>query len=306
MRDVPQPTIFTVDQARAHGWTASALRHAVTTGRLVRLRRGVYCDAASSAAPALHAAAVTLTRRGAVVSHRSAAALHGVPMLGAVPRLPELTVAPRTGANLPGVHLHRASLPPADVVCIDGVDVTGPARTAIDIARHHPALSAVAVMDNALHRGLVCDDDLARVIDECRCWPGIRRARAAYGLADGRSESALESVSRLRMTQLAIPAPALQTTIFDEFGRLVARVDFYWDEFGVYGEADGRAKYVDRQSLWAEKEREDELGRLGLVAARWGWDDAWRDGRRMRSRLASAFERGAARDRSGFPRLWSL
>jgi hypothetical protein len=140
----------------------------------------------------------------------------------------------------------------------------------------------------------------------CWNWPRIRRAARAVRLADGLAESPLESVSRLVLHWLRVPPPQLQVSILDQFGRFVGRPDFYWDEYGVIGEADGRAKYDSRGVLTSEKLRQEELEELGLIAVRWGWDDAVRHPHSIKNRLERGYERGRLRDRSGFTRLWSV
>lgn len=256
--------------------------------------------------PRALAAAAVLRHPDGVLSHRTAALMRAMPVVGGRPDLIEMTFAPRAGANRAGVHVHRARLPQCDIELLDDMLVTSAARTVVDIAHSRPLVAGVVAMDDVLQRGLAPEQDILRVLHECANWSGARRANRAWSLADGSSESPLESVSRLRLHELGIVRPELQKPIFDIRGRFVARVDFYWDEYGVYGEADGRGKYTDRAALWAEKEREDELSRLGLVAARWGWDDAWHRPWLIRERVCAAFERGRARDRSGFPRNWSL
>ncbi|MGH8962686.1 MAG: hypothetical protein ACRDWT_16110 [Jatrophihabitantaceae bacterium] len=94
--------------------------------------------------------------------------------------------------------------------------------------------------------------------------------------------------------------------LFDTGGRFVGRADFYWPEFGVVGEADGRMKYDDRTVLLAEKRRREALEALGLIVVRWHWTDVTRRPRLLGERLGVAFERGSRRDRSGFPRQWSV
>ncbi|MDQ6937654.1 MAG: type IV toxin-antitoxin system AbiEi family antitoxin domain-containing protein, partial [Actinomycetota bacterium] len=95
MADIPavaqqQFGAFTRAQATATGWSRDALSHALAADRLVRLRRGVYADAAlvSTSGPAdrrrwfrLVSAAASLGGNGALASHRSAAALAGLPLL---------------------------------------------------------------------------------------------------------------------------------------------------------------------------------------------------------------------------------
>jgi hypothetical protein len=242
----------------------------------------------------------------AAISHRSATLVHKAPLLGTQPPVPELTVPPRASTNVPGAHLYRASLRPEDVVHFAGVPVTSMARTLADLARHRPVGTAVAAIDWALHEQRVRLDEIQDVMLFCATWPLIARARRALDLADARAESPLESVSRLVLPRLGVPAPELQKSIFDADGRLVGRSDFYWDEVGVVGEADGRAKYVERRVLVREKERQEQFEDLGLVVVRWGWEQVTMRKHMLKARLEHAFARGRARDRAGFPRLWTL
>jgi hypothetical protein len=306
MRPLPDPIMFTSDQALAAGWTHSALKNAVRRGRLMRPRRGLYAPAAS-ATPELAAIAAARAIPDAVVSHRSATLLHALPLLGPRPSLPELTVPPRGNMNHSSVHLYRAALRPEDVVLIGGTAVTSVPRSLIDLARHRSLNTAVAAIDAALHDRRTTAEELAGVLHFCWNWPRIRRAQRAVALADGRAESPLESISRLLMPRLGFPAPEPQKLIFDRYGLLLARVDFYWDEVGVAGEADGRGKYDDERPVYPEeKERQEILEDLGLVIVRWGWDQATKRQHVLRARLENGFERGRLRDRSGFPRLWTF
>src|SRR4051794_22548436 len=128
MRVLPQTPVFTVDDALALGWTPSALRNAVRHGRIVRLRRGVYSSVREQR-PAIDAVAAARAYDQSVVSHRSALLLHGLPLVGSAPPVPELTVRPRTNANLHNVHVHRAGLRPHDVTVVGDTPVTSVART---------------------------------------------------------------------------------------------------------------------------------------------------------------------------------
>jgi hypothetical protein len=305
MRELPQTPVFTVDEARSLGWTDSALRHGVSRGRLLRVRRGVYTSRPTITRETAAVAAVRATPN-AVVSHRSAALLHGLPLLGAQPSVPELTVRPREPADHPALHLHRASLRPRDIVLIGDTAVTSPARTAVDLARHRPLFTAVAAIDAVLNREMATLEDIEDVLRFCWNWPRIRRAQRAVAVADGRAESPLESVSRLVLPRLGFPPPEPQKRIFDRYGRIIGRSDFYWDDVGVIGEADGRAKYADRDVLTNEKEHQEDYEDLGLVVVRWGWEHAWSRQHVLEARLANGFERGRRRDRSGFVRLWTL
>jgi hypothetical protein len=121
-------------------------------------------------------------------------------------------------------------------------------------------------------------------------------------LADPRAESVLESLSRLRIIDSGLPAPEPQVTILDPAGHFCGRVDFYWDEFGVVGEADGMGKYDEaRDSLIEEKKRQGWIEDTGLIVERWGWSDL-DPFDRSAYRLRNAFARGLRPDRA--PRRW--
>ena len=305
MRARPESRTFSRAEARALGWTDSALHRAVVGGRLIRLRRGHYA-AGPLATPELAAIAAAHAGRGNVVSHRSALLLHGIALIGPPPPVPELTVAPRGPVAVADAHVHRATLPAHHLVMVAGVATTTVARTVMDVARHHPTATAVAAIDHALHDQRTTDSEIGEVLRTCWNWPGVRRATRALALSDPRAESPLESLSRLAFRGLQLPAPRPQRTILDQFGNFVGRGDFYWDEFGVIGEADGRSKYDGRAKLTAEKDRQEEFEDLGLVVTRWGWDLATTRRYALRLKIENAFERGRRRDQSGFTRLWSV
>jgi len=304
MRTLPAAPVFTKTEAAALGWTTDALRHAVRTGAVVRLRRGVYTSV-ERPGPVEHAIAAAKAHPGAVVSHRSAALLLGLPLVGPRPEFPELTVQPREPANTHQVRSFRATLRPEDVVSVRAVAATSPARTLVDVARHGPLTTAVALGDAALHAGTTADevDDVLRF---CWSWPRIRRAQRAARLLDPLAESPLESLSRLILRSPAVPRPVTQQVICTRSGRFVARTDFYWEEPGVVGEADGGSKYESLAVLLAEKRRQEQLESLGLIVVRWGWSDVRQRPRDLIRRIEAALERGRHRSRSGFPREWAL
>jgi hypothetical protein len=277
--------VFTVAEALKVGWTGRRLRCAEQRGELVRLHRGIYRaqsspyrgiaeagDGAQDLTRMAEAVAAVLLTPGAVASHNSAAALHGLPVLGAgAPAC--VTIDSHRMGDLAGVHLHRAGLPASHICSKASVQCTTVARTVVDIGREHGVPAGIVAADAALHAQLVSAVELDACLAECAGWPNLRRARLAVAHKDARSESPLESLSRLAIAEAGLAAPELQTVIRDRGGRFVARVDFYWDESGVIGEADGKLKYIAAEDLYAEKRRQEQLEDLGLIAVRWGWTD---------------------------------
>jgi predicted transcriptional regulator of viral defense system len=189
---------FTVAQAGSAGITSSALKHAVSTSYLTRLRRGVYCatDEFAGSHPrdlrrhlAIRSAAAVVAEPGAVASHRSAAALAGLPILS-IPDRPCITVQPRRHSTARGLHVHRARFElERDVVRSQAIDRTSTSRTVADIARECGVDEAVVVADAAIRRGRTDASRLHRELEICASWPGVTAARIAVSLSDGRSES---------------------------------------------------------------------------------------------------------------------
>lgn len=260
-----------------------------------RMRRGIYTRSEPDGwLTRLVAAHLALGQR-AVVSHESAARLHGLPLF-VEDRVSRLTLAPGGGTGhrrYAGVVVHKAGLPATHVVQVEGLPVTSPERTVVDIARTRSRRSALIPLDAALHIGALTPRQLAQVVADCAGWPGIHGARVLVAFADRRSESPLESLSRLLFADQSLPMPTPQVVV--RAGGWTARADFLWEAEGVIGEADGLGKYADLADLRAEKLREDRLRDLGFEVVRFTWDDVVRRAPATATRIRVALARGARR-----------
>jgi hypothetical protein len=266
----------------------------VTDDELRRLRRkrlvavvrpGAYVsadDARLADDLARHAFAVRATlvkvADGAVVSHVSAAALHGLTMWDVCLRRVHVTVNRHSGGRRTRLlHVHPAALHPDDVVAVGGVVCTSVARAVVDLARTLPFEQALVITDAARHRHRVSAVELVAAVERVTGRRGGPDARRVVAAADPRSESPGETRSRIAIARAGLPAPALQHDV-PEIG---ARTDFYWEEFATVGEFDGKVKYGrglrpgqdPGEAVFAEKRREDALRDLGLKVVRWYWDE---------------------------------
>lgn len=284
------------------GLDGLGLRRAAATGGLVRVERGVYThpeawdalDAAGRYRLRVLAAARRLRRP--VFSHDAAAALWRLPRIGPWPGQVHVLVPHATGPGSSAVVLrHGVAAVPDHLAVVDGVRVTGVARTVLDLARTWDLPAALAAADHALRAGWVTPNTLRDELASAGCGRGVGRARVVLAAASGASESVGESLSRARMIEIGLPAPVLQHDVRDDAG-LIGRVDFWWEHLGLVGEFDGRLKYRvgevgDRRAvedrLWQEKVREDRLRAAGLRVVRWTWDTAL-DRERLARLLASA------------------
>lgn len=140
----------------ALGFSPSAIRHRIATGRLHRVRNGVYAVGRSELTrEGSWMATVLACGSDAVLSHGSAAALWGI---GPAWRLIEVSVCRRSWPRLDGVKVRsRPSLPDHDITIHRGIPVTTPPRTILDQA-------ATPISDASLER-LVNEADAARGIE---------------------------------------------------------------------------------------------------------------------------------------------
>lgn len=305
--DLPRPTqhwgCFDRAIAEAEGWRRWHVEAALGNGRLRPVRRGVYIDRElwEPLDPRTRHLTVLAADQLALgpswyAARRSAALVYDLPLIGKPPRESQL-VAPRESFRGESHSRHRriSALSRRDLGLASGLRVVSPARAVTDIARAEAFRNALVVADAALGRGLP-RELLEQCLTEMTRWPGVAAARQVVSLADGRAESALESLSRAGFYERGLPAPELQVEVW-QGGRLLGRVDKLWEEFNTVGEDDGLEKFgstaAERQeSFAATKTRQDWLEGAGLEVVRWGWDDAWRSPAELDARLQRAFARG--------------
>ncbi len=272
-----QHGMLTHRQALAAGLSPADVARLVRDCTWVRVRKGVYADHdwwtsldAYRARPVarIHAAALVIDTDGAF-SHDSAALLLEMGVPDARTSLVHRTRARVHGTRIrAGIKHHGAPYLPEHTATAGGRPVLGPARTAVDLAREHGREAGVAACDQALRLG-VTRAELAAVADFMHCWPGSRAIRTAVELADAGSESWLESLGRMLVTDLGIGRPETQFGLTDG-SRTV------WCDLRVgrhIFEVDGHLKYLDGDApdpaaLWKEKKRQDFITGFKLGMSR--------------------------------------
>lgn len=135
--------VIHVRELRTFGISPSAVKRWVARGRLRREHRGVYVYGSGelSQEGKLYAAVLAIGN-DAVLSHQSAAVLHGF-WPYSVPWVVHVTV-PRAVRSRRGIRVHQVAEPPATSTQL-GIPVTAPARTIADLA-------ATMHSDNAFRR----------------------------------------------------------------------------------------------------------------------------------------------------------
>jgi len=231
------PPTFSALSALADGLTREQLR----SERLHRPTRELYV--VRRQAPGLTmrlGALLELLPRTAVFSHGTAAMLLGLPDVGRGTAT-HVTVAP--GGRAPqrrGVIAHRSTLLADDMCHVDGLAVTTPARTFVDMAASLHLDYLVALGDAILRLGPATGGTLRQRVGAAGGQRGVRRAREALLLLDGRSDSVPESVIRVRIIGAGLPTPVPQCLVRDHAGRPIARLDLGLPEHRLGVDYDGR------------------------------------------------------------------
>lgn len=246
------------------------------------------------------AAILAVAGPGDVGSHHSAAAIHGLDVLGQQPS--DLAVTRPPGGSQKaraGVHVHVAALPGGHVTVRRGVPVTSVARTVVDLARTSAFRDGVVVADSALRNGLTSKEELLAVVADCAKWPGIQQARLVVDFCDGQSESVLESISRVAFRDHGLPAPELQVWVGGQETGVVGRADFLWRRYQTIGEADGAVKYADTKRAISQLRRDAALRRAGFQVVHFTWYEINKVPHQVAASIWEAFRRGGRQEQPG-------
>lgn len=157
-----------------------------------------------------------------------------------------------------GLVLHRTDrLTPADIRIRDGMRLTSPARTLIDLAGH-PEFEAA--LSEARFLGLIRDGELERALDRAAERPGAGIVRAYLAREAGPQITQSEAERRFLalVRKAGLPAPRTQQRIAGY------RVDAVWPERRLIVELDGLKAHGHRSAFERDRRRD-----AVLIAAGW-------------------------------------
>jgi predicted transcriptional regulator of viral defense system len=161
-----QSGYFTAAQALELGYSYQAQKYHADHANWQRVDRGIFRLPEWPVGPHDSLIRWVLWSRGrGVVSHDSAAAAYDIGV--ANPLKTHLTVAPGFRMHDAMVVLHVANLPKTDVTTFEGVTITTPLRTVLDIAEsHHDNEFVVSVLLDAIDHAGVRPSQVERRLDE--------------------------------------------------------------------------------------------------------------------------------------------
>jgi hypothetical protein len=178
-------------------------------------------------------AAVLACGEGAVLSHRSAAALWGIATEH--PSRIDVSVRRVGEHRRPGIRARtRPHLAAKDIVRWQGIPVTGPALTILDLATELGDRAIDRVVNKADKRDLIDPETLRTAIEAFEGQPGVRRLRRLLDRDTFRlSDDELEVLFRPIAERAGLPPPSTKQWV-NGF-----EVDFYWPGLGLVVETDG-------------------------------------------------------------------
>jgi very-short-patch-repair endonuclease/predicted transcriptional regulator of viral defense system len=279
-------------QLEVAGVTLSMLKSRLASGQLVRLHRGVYAVGHDRLRrEGWWMAAVLAVGPGALLSHRDAAALHGLRPPGDHARW-EVTTTGRGSSTRTIRVLRTVALDAGDVACIDGIPVTSVARTLVDLAGSVPRSQLAKALDEAERR---------RVFD----LPAIEHAMATTARRRGQGHAELRAaLARLA----AIGAHVTRSELEDRFVALLdahdlprpatnvdvegMEVDACWRTQRLVVELDGWGAHATRRAFQQDRDRGNDLELAGWRLLRFTWADVTRRADDTAGRVARALARG--------------
>lgn len=190
-----------------------------------------------------------------------------------------------------GLVVHRRAGAP--LVMIDERPVTAPAWTAVEVARALSRRRALATLDAALRSGRCNSAELARAVADQAGRRGIVKVRKLIPLADGKSESPMESEARLVMLDGGLPAPILQHRVVDSLGK-VRRLDFAWPDEMVAAEYDSETWHSGDAFVRRDREKIAAIQDLGWTVVPIVADDVRRRPQLLVNRIEAHLRRAWA------------
>lgn len=268
--------VMTRRQLSANGLTPSMIKARIAAGTLVRIHPTVYALGHRQLRREGHwLAAVLACAPGAALSHREAAALHGLRPSGRS-RI-DVTTTRRLRDRRPGIELHHSTtLEAKDITTVDGIPVTTVARTLVDLADVIPRDSLAKALREAEHLRTVHVGDLRDAMARTRHRPSPGHARLTAVLEEHgkRSIQLTRSILEDRFLTLCdrhgLPRPRTNAYVGPH------EVDACWPAHRLAVELDGWERHKDRVAFQRDRDKSNALARAGWRVLRFTHDDVVR------------------------------
>lgn len=259
-----QHGVITAVQLLDLGLSREGIARRVRAGRLFRLHRGVYAVGRPDLRrQGVWLAAVLACGPGAVLSHRSAGALHG--LLEGDGAGTDVALAGDGGRQRrAGIRVHRVALERWETTAVEHIPVTTVARTLVDLAAGAHPQRIARLVTRAEQLRVYDDRAVRRVLAAHPRAPGAARLAAALAVYEEPPDmdSVLEAAMAGLCAAAGLPEPETQEPVEGE------RVDFLWAGHGLIVETDGRETHATRQAFEDDRARDAKLTAAGYRVVR--------------------------------------
>ena len=263
-------------QASGVGITKRQFDTRVLRGVVVRVFRDVYRLRGVPYTQELRwLAGVLAGGEGAALSHRAAGDLLHYDIRRSKP---EVTTPHRRHPEIEGVTFHRTRRhDPIDLMVVNHIPVTTKARTMLDLAGVLPYETFLALLQDAVARGVVNVEPLMAIVDR-RGGHGVEgtvalRTGLDDGLVDERIESKLELIIAAIVDAARVPTPVRQYPLTCDDGREV-RLDNAWVDLKITVEGDRRRWHGSAKQARASRARSRSIVASGWQHYVYGWAEA--------------------------------
>jgi hypothetical protein len=264
--------VLSLPQLQSLGLGKAAVSKRAQNGRLHRVHRGVY--AVGRPHLTKHGrwmAAVLAGGPTAVLSHRSAAGLHGIRPDNRATT--DITLRSSAARPRPGIEVHRSStLTAADTTTVDAIPCTTVARTLVDLGD---------VVDRRAVERAVDQAEVLRIFDGKAVHEALERAGPRRGA--GILRAVLQSYEEPTLTdrqleerflalcrKASLPSPAVNAWVTLADG-VSYRADFLWRGHRLIAETDGRDVHTTRKAFEHDRLRDQRLTLAGFTVVRFTW-----------------------------------
>jgi very-short-patch-repair endonuclease len=239
------------DQLLAHGLTPGQIKQLARTRALHRRHRGVYIVGHLALAPmADEAAALLACGERSVISHRSAACLWG--LVDRPPVIVEVTIVGRRCRRRDGLRIHKiAALSSSDVRRKEGIRVTSPARTIVDLAAETGDIELEALIAEGRATRILRDGELESALRRAGKQKGTARLKRMLQSEAGRAmtRSETERICRRLLQAAGLPQPKTNRRLGPY------EVDFLWPDERVVLEVDSYGFHGDRRAFERDRRK---------------------------------------------------
>ena len=206
---------------------------------------------------------------------------------------------------------HQLSFKPGEVVMFDGVRLTSPARTWLDLAALLSVDELVAAGDSIVvehgedfpvpRQPLAAIGDLKGIVARHPGMRGVRKARLALDMIRVGADSAPETMMRLALVRAGLPEPTLNVVLRNRMGQPVVWPDAAYPELKIALQYDGE-HHGDPEQYRRDIKRQGLTESLGWRELRVQTSDLEGDRpfilEKVRAVLRSAYAAGTA-ERTG-------